>query len=87
MMLGYAPEAVARYYNLIVLSINAGVLVGAIVLMLVAKLFWTSPLSSIGVASAGPWIAIVIGVVIMAAITAGNLAAISRSIRRAFPRP
>lgn len=87
MMLGYAPEAVARYYNLIVLSINAGVLVGAIVLMLVAKLFWTSPLSSIGVASAGPWIAIAIGVVIMAAITAGNLAAISRSIRRAFPRP
>ncbi len=87
MTLGYTPGAVARNYYIIVASINAAVLAGAIAAMLVAKHFWSGPLENIGVNSGSPWGAIAIGVAIMALITAGNIAAIARNIRRTFPRP
>lgn len=87
MTLGYTPGAVARNYYIIVCSINATVLAGAIIVMLVAKHAWSVPLENIGVSSGSPWVAIGVGVAIMALITAGNIAAIARNIRRTFPRP
>ncbi len=87
MMLGYSPRAVADYYYRLVIMINSAVLVGDILLMLTAKHFWSSPLENIGVTPGSPWVAIALAVVIMAAITAGNIVAISRNVRRNFPRP
>lgn len=87
MMLGYSPAAVARHYYKIVCAINCSVLIGAVAVMLVAKNLWSSSLENIGVESGAPWIAITIGTVIMAAITAGNLMAISRNVKKNFPRP
>lgn len=87
MMLGYSPSEVARYYYYIVGAINGFVLVGAVIVMLIGKHLWSTPLENIGVNSGSPWIAIAVGLLIMALITAGNITAIARNIRHTFPRP
>ncbi len=87
MTLGYRPADVARYYYIIVGCINGAVLAGAVTAMLVAKHFWSGPLESIGVESDSPWIAIITGTVIMGLITAGNILAIARNVKKNFPRP
>jgi len=87
MMLGYSPEAVSKHYHIIVAGINACVLIGAIALMLVAKHLWSAPLENIGVESGSPWVAIAVGTGIMLLITAGNIVAIARNVRKNFPRP
>ncbi|MCM1347954.1 MAG: ABC transporter permease [Firmicutes bacterium] len=87
MMLGYSPAAVAAHYYRIVCIINGAVLLGAVAAMLVAKHLWSEPLDNIGVDSGSPWVAILIGVIIMAVITAGNIIAISRNVNRNFPSP
>lgn len=87
MMLGYSPRQVASRYYLLTGSINMAVLTGSIIIMLTASHLWRAPLEALGLTPAAPWIAIGTGIMIMMAITAGNFAAIRRSIRRAFPRP
>lgn len=87
MMLGYSPSTVAAAYRRIVLVINSSVLIGAVALMLVAKHIWSAPLENIGVHPASPWASIATGIIIIGAITAGNIAAINRNINRTFPRP
>lgn len=87
MMLGYTPTAVSRHYYAIVGVINASVLLGAILFMLIACSVWSAPLEEIGVGGTTPWITILIGLVIMSAITLGNIVAISRNVRRTFPHP
>lgn len=87
MMLGYSPTVVARNYYRIVAMINAGVFIGAVILMLIAKQMWSTTLEDIGISSESPWLAIGIGFIIMGLITVGNLTAISRNIRQSFPRP
>lgn len=87
MMLGYSPGAVARHYYAIVGIINACVLAGAVMFMLIGRHMWSRPLAEIGVDSTSPWIAILIGIAIMGAITAGNIAAIAHNVRRTFPHP
>ena len=87
MMLGYSPEAVSRHYYVTVATINGCVLIGAIVAMLIGKHLWSAPLENIGVESGAPWVAIAVGTAIMLLITAGNILAISRNVRKNFPRP
>lgn len=87
MMLGYSPRAVARYYYMIVGVLNGAVLIGAWIAMLVARHLWAAPLADIGVEGSSPWMAMLIGLVIMGLITAGNLIAIGRNVGRNFPRP
>lgn len=87
MMLGYTPQSVSRHYHYTVITINAAVLAGAILLMLIGKSLWSAPLGNIGVDPGSPWVAIAVGTLIMALITIGNVAAISRDVRRNFPRP
>ena len=84
MLLGYSPAAVSRYYATIVVAINAGVLVLAIIAMLVGRAMWQAPLSRLGIEASSPWMAILTGVVIIALITAVNLTAIRRAMRRYF---
>lgn len=64
------------------LWVNAGVLVASIGVMLLGSYLWNAPLSDLGVRSTSPLVTIVIAVVIVAAITAGNIIAISRNVRR-----
>lgn len=87
MMLGYRPGAVARYYYIIVALLNASVLIGAWAIMLVARHVWSTPLSEIGIEGSSPWVAMAVGLAIMALITGGNIVAISRNVGRNFPRP
>lgn len=87
MMLGYSPGAVARHYYFIVVLINGCVLIGAIAAMLIARHLWSAPLSEIGVEGGSPWMSMLVGLAIMALITAGNLWAIASNVRRTFPHP
>ena len=80
LLLGYSPAQVARPYMMLVLVINAVVLVLAVVLMLVARLWYLPMLHAFGVAGASVLPAIAVGLVIMALITAGNLLAIRRKV-------
>lgn len=86
MLLGYTPGRVARYYHLLVAGVNALVLFLAVSVMLVAGAGWQEALGSIGAESAPVWPTIAAGVAMMLVITAGNMMAISRSIRRNFRR-
>ena len=87
MMLGYSPAAVGRYYYIIVGAINGAILLGAVGLMLLGQHLWEEPLREIGVSCSSPWVSALIGLAIMAVITAGNFLAISRNVSRTFPSP
>lgn len=87
MMLGYTPWSIARHYCIIVAAINAGVLIAAMAVMLIASALWSEPLASIGVTPASPLLSIFTGICIMALITSGNIMAIRRNVKRTFPQP
>lgn len=87
MMLGYSPRQVSTCYFRIVAIVNGVILLGAIVLMLVAQTVWRSALAEIGVKIGSPWVSILVGILLIAAITAGNFAAIGRNVRSTFPHP
>lgn len=87
MMLGYRPSAVAAHYYAIIAIINSAVLIGAVIVMLIARHLWSVPLAEIGVEGSGPWIAITVGLAIVALITLGNIWAIRSNIRHTFPHP
>ena len=80
LLLGYSPAQVSKPYMLLVLCINAAVLVLAVVLMLLARLWYMPMLHAFGVAGASVLPAVAVGLVIMALITAGNLMAIRRKV-------
>lgn len=84
MQLGYSPAQVARYYHLIILAVNLAVILSAIAVMLVASHQWRGPLATLGVESVTPWLTVAVGLAIMALITAGNLMAVSRTVRKGF---
>lgn len=87
MMLGYSPRAVARYYYIIVGSLNAAVLAGAVLAVILARSLWSRSLSEIGAQSASPWLTVAVGAALMLLVTAGNMLAIRREISRTFPCP
>lgn len=87
MMLGYRPSEVASHYYMIIAIINSAVLVGAVIVMLIARHIWSVPLAEIGVEGSGPLVAIAVGLAIIALITLGNIWAIRSNIRHTFPHP
>ncbi len=80
LLLGYSPAQVSRPYIQMVVAINAAVLVLAIILMLVARLYYKGMLAAFGVSGATVWLSVAVGFVIMALITTGNVLAIKRKI-------
>lgn len=84
MQLGYSPAQVARYYNIIITTVNAVVIISAIKVMLVASHKWREPLSTLGIEPTSPWPTIGIGLAIIVLISAGNLMAVSRNVRKSF---
>ncbi len=84
MQLGYSPGSVARRYWIIVASINFVIAAGAVVIMLVGRTFWKEPLQAMGMEPVSPLITIIVGIVIIAAITFINIVAIATIMRRYF---
>jgi len=80
LLLGYSPSAVAKPYVAMVLLVGVAVLVVATLLMLLLRSLWLPMLEGFGVTPAPVWTAILVGIVIMALITIGNIAAIKRKI-------
>ena len=84
MLLGYPPNAVARYYCILIAGINAAVLIAAIGIMLASGCMWHTQLVAIGVQPVAPWTAIAVTTAIIAVITAVNILSIRRTMVRYF---
>ena len=80
LLLGFSPREVSKPYILLVIGLNAIVLVLAIVLMLLGRLAYMDMIHAFGVGGSSVWVAILVGILIMAAITAGNIHAIRKKI-------
>jgi hypothetical protein len=80
LLLGYSPNQVSKHYMLLVVVLNAVVLVLAIVLMLIGRLAYMDMIHAFGVSGASVWVAILVGFLIMGAITAGNIRAIRNKV-------
>ncbi len=80
LLLGYSPAQVSRHYIMLVVALNAVVLVLAIVLMLIGRLAYMDMIHAFGISGSSVWVAILVGLVIMGAITAGNIHAIRSKI-------
>ena len=82
--LGYRPGDIARHYNLLVLTVNMAVLIVATIGLLIASTLWKVPLESIGVSGSPVWPTIIVGIVIIGAITSGSIVAINRRVKGVF---
>ena len=80
LLLGYSPNEVSKPYILLVLGLNTVLLVLAILLMLLARTAYMDMIHAFGVSGAGIGVAILVGVLIMGAITAGNIHAIKSKV-------
>jgi hypothetical protein len=80
LLLGYSPAQVSKHYILLVVGLNAVVLVLAIVLMLLGRLAYMDMIHAFGIGGSSVWVAILVGLIIMGAITAGNIQAIRRKV-------
>lgn len=79
-MLGYSPRQVSAPYVKMVVLINVAVLIASIVLMLVARGCYMPMLREMGTNGGTIIPALIVAVVIMGAITAGNVWAIRRKV-------
>ena len=80
LLLGYSPREVSKPYIILVVALNAAVLVLAIILMLIGRLTYMDMIHAFGVGGSSVWIAILVGIIIMGAITLGNIHAINNKI-------
>lgn len=80
LLLGYSPAQVSKHYILLVVVLNAAVLVLAIVLMLIGRMAYMDMIRAFGVGGSSIWVAVLVGILIMGAITLGNIHAIRRKI-------
>ncbi len=84
MLLGYSPDTVARYYYILVSSINLITLILSISITLIASDLWHGQLASIGIEPCSPWRAIFTTTAIIAMITAANILSIHRRMFKYF---
>ena len=80
LLLGYSPDQVSRHYIQLVVGLNVAVLVLAILFMLLGRFAYMDMIHAFGVSGAGIGIAILVGLIIMGAITTGNVIAIRRKV-------
>ncbi len=84
MLLGYTPAQVAAYYRNIVICVNLGVLLLAVIGVLTVASMWGQRIADLGATGTSPLLTILIGTGIILLITLGNIIAIRRTVRRAF---
>ncbi len=80
LMLGYSPGEVSKPYIKMVIGINGAVLILSIVLMIIGRAYYMPMIESFGIGESSIIPAIVVAIVIMGAITTGNIIAIKRKI-------
>ena len=80
LLLGYSPNQVSKHYIMLVVVLNAAVLVLAIVLMLIGRMAYMDMIHAFGISGSGVWVAILVGLLIMGAITLGNIRAIRQKV-------
>ena len=80
LLLGYSPQQVSQHYFTLVIVLNAAVLVLAIVLMLLGRLAYMDMIHAFGVSGSSIVVAVLVGIIIMGAITTGNIIAIRRKV-------
>ena len=80
LLLGYSPKQVSRHYILLVVGLNAVVLVLAVVLMLIGRMAYMDMLHAFGISGSSVWVAILVGIIIMGAISVGNIIAINNKV-------
>ena len=80
LLLGYSPQQVSQHYFTLVIVLNAAVLVLAIVLMLLGRLAYMDMIHAFGVSGSSIVVAVLVGMIIMGAITTGNIIAIRRKV-------
>jgi hypothetical protein len=84
MLLGYTPWNVAKYYYIMVSSVNVLVLIVGVVTMVIGSTYWNGQLEQLGVTGSSHIPTIIVGIVIMAAITVGNIIAIRLTVKSYF---
>ena len=84
LMLGYTPRQVGGYYIRMVAKLNGAILLSAIVVAVVASFLWKGLFGSLGLATTGCFVTIVVGIALMALVTAVNIMAIRRNVNRNF---
>ena len=80
LLLGFSPSQVSKHYILLVVCLNAAVLVLAIILMLLGRMAYMDMIRAFGVSGSSVAIAILVGLLIMGAITVGNIVAIRNKV-------
>jgi len=81
LLLGYSPNQVSHHYILLVVVLNAAVLVLAVILMLLGRLAYMDMIHAFGVGGSSIWVSVLVGLIIMGAITAGNIHAIRQKVQ------
>ena len=80
LLLGFSPNQVSKHYTLLVVCLNAVVLVLAVILMLLGRLAYMDMIHAFGVSGASVAVAVLVGLLIMGAITVGNIVAIRNKV-------
>ena len=81
LLLGYSPSQVSHHYILLVVVLNAAVLMLAVILMLLGRLAYMDMIHAFGVGGSSIWVSVLVGLIIMGAITAGNIRAIRQKVQ------
>ena len=84
MLLGYTPDAVARYYYLLVAGVNATVVLMAIAAMVAARSLWMPAFAALGLKGASLWVASVAAAAAGIVLTGFDIAAIRRRVIRTW---
>ncbi len=84
LMLGYTPRQVAGYYYRLVAVLNGALLVLALVAFVVASHLWKGLFDSLGLSTTGCGVTMLAGFGLMALVTAVNMIAIRRNVKRNF---
>lgn len=84
LMLGYTPRQVAGYYYRLVSLLNGALLVLALVVFVVASHLWKGLFGSLGLSTTGCGVTMLAGFGLMALVTAVNMMAIRRNVKRNF---
>lgn len=84
MLEGYSPAQISGYYIRLIATVNAILLVIAVVAMTAISRLWSAPLAGAGITGGSPLTAIACAAAITLLLTAGALIAVRRTISRSF---
>lgn len=84
MLLGYSPAQASRPYVRLIVWVNSIVTILSAAFMWTASLWWEQSLQTLGVTSASRWPVVAAGIIIMAAVSAVNVAVVRRLVRKEF---